>query len=244
MIRRPPRSTHCISSAASDVYKRQEEKKEEQEKIKLLIKMVSPIEEFELEFPLDEPIEKVKDAIRLRHSEYVAKDRLKLFYKGNELADDVTLKNMFKGKLIPLEVILILLVLKEPKRNDEDPINPFPVFLHVFKHKHRLKIQPSETKHCIPTLTHSNNEDPNAWMKRMPLRDEHYNKLLKEYVVENELVDEEELLRLKVLNEFPGYWHMFNWYSIFWIYQIVGYFAGVSEGLRFVVFLSFCLAYY
>ena len=24
MIRRPPRSTHCISSAASDVYKRQE----------------------------------------------------------------------------------------------------------------------------------------------------------------------------------------------------------------------------
>ena len=25
MIRRPPRSTHCISSAASDVYKRQEE---------------------------------------------------------------------------------------------------------------------------------------------------------------------------------------------------------------------------
>ena len=26
MIRRPPRSTHCISSAASDVYKRQLEK--------------------------------------------------------------------------------------------------------------------------------------------------------------------------------------------------------------------------
>ena len=26
MIRRPPRSTHCISSAASDVYKRQAEK--------------------------------------------------------------------------------------------------------------------------------------------------------------------------------------------------------------------------
>ena len=25
MIRRPPRSTHCISSAASDVYKRQDE---------------------------------------------------------------------------------------------------------------------------------------------------------------------------------------------------------------------------
>eukprot|EP00826_Nyctotherus_ovalis_P013742 TRINITY_DN13757_c0_g1_i9.p1 TRINITY_DN13757_c0_g1~~TRINITY_DN13757_c0_g1_i9.p1 ORF type:complete len:128 (+),score=35.91 TRINITY_DN13757_c0_g1_i9:25-384(+) len=28
MIRRPPRSTHCISSAASDVYKRQELKSE------------------------------------------------------------------------------------------------------------------------------------------------------------------------------------------------------------------------
>eukprot|EP00975_Prorocentrum_lima_P024059 5062021-Prorocentrum_lima.AAC.1 len=27
MIRRPPRSTHCISSAAPDVYKRQDERK-------------------------------------------------------------------------------------------------------------------------------------------------------------------------------------------------------------------------
>ena len=28
MIRRPPRSTHCISSAASEVYKRQERERE------------------------------------------------------------------------------------------------------------------------------------------------------------------------------------------------------------------------
>eukprot|EP00825_Cyclidium_porcatum_P050631 TRINITY_DN9095_c0_g1_i3.p1 TRINITY_DN9095_c0_g1~~TRINITY_DN9095_c0_g1_i3.p1 ORF type:complete len:100 (+),score=26.94 TRINITY_DN9095_c0_g1_i3:133-432(+) len=30
MIRRPPRSTHCISSAASDVYKRQQVKQSQQ----------------------------------------------------------------------------------------------------------------------------------------------------------------------------------------------------------------------
>lgn len=220
-----------------------EEKKEGQDKIKLLIKMVSPSEEFELEFPLDEPIEKVKDAIRLRHSEYVAKERLKLFYKGNELANDATLKSMFKGKLIPLEVILILIISKESKSN-ENLIDSLLVFLHVFKHKHRLKIQPSKTKPCTPILTHSTNEDPNDWIKATPLRDEHYNKLLKNLVMGDELVDEEELMRQKVLNEFPGYRHMLNWYSIFWIYQIVGYFASVSQGLRFILFLFFCLGYY
>jgi len=31
MIRRPPRSTHCISSAASDVYKRQERREATEE---------------------------------------------------------------------------------------------------------------------------------------------------------------------------------------------------------------------
>eukprot|EP00826_Nyctotherus_ovalis_P056458 TRINITY_DN7625_c0_g1_i1.p1 TRINITY_DN7625_c0_g1~~TRINITY_DN7625_c0_g1_i1.p1 ORF type:complete len:131 (-),score=23.87 TRINITY_DN7625_c0_g1_i1:289-660(-) len=42
MIRRPPRSTHCISSAASDVYKRQVKYRECKEKIyKLLLSVVA-----------------------------------------------------------------------------------------------------------------------------------------------------------------------------------------------------------
>eukprot|EP00826_Nyctotherus_ovalis_P040326 TRINITY_DN3969_c0_g1_i2.p1 TRINITY_DN3969_c0_g1~~TRINITY_DN3969_c0_g1_i2.p1 ORF type:complete len:201 (+),score=66.94 TRINITY_DN3969_c0_g1_i2:22-603(+) len=56
MIRRPPRSTHCISSAASDVYKRQvidskleEEAAESKEKIKSEVKR-----EYELEIKGEE----------------------------------------------------------------------------------------------------------------------------------------------------------------------------------------------
>ena len=38
MIRRPPRSTHCISSAASDVYKRQERKRERESERETIVR--------------------------------------------------------------------------------------------------------------------------------------------------------------------------------------------------------------
>jgi len=40
MIRRPPRSTHCISSAASDVYKRQ--MKGQEEVVELRVPEIKP----------------------------------------------------------------------------------------------------------------------------------------------------------------------------------------------------------
>eukprot|EP00825_Cyclidium_porcatum_P002083 TRINITY_DN10962_c0_g1_i1.p2 TRINITY_DN10962_c0_g1~~TRINITY_DN10962_c0_g1_i1.p2 ORF type:complete len:160 (+),score=32.36 TRINITY_DN10962_c0_g1_i1:130-609(+) len=59
MIRRPPRSTHCISSAASDVYKRQYQRRVHGNSLRALIKYLDHISDEDivnLEIPTGVPL--------------------------------------------------------------------------------------------------------------------------------------------------------------------------------------------
>eukprot|EP00825_Cyclidium_porcatum_P051583 TRINITY_DN9542_c0_g1_i1.p2 TRINITY_DN9542_c0_g1~~TRINITY_DN9542_c0_g1_i1.p2 ORF type:complete len:148 (-),score=46.60 TRINITY_DN9542_c0_g1_i1:642-1085(-) len=63
MIRRPPRSTHCISSAASDVYKRQVSTQSTWEKVKYLERKL--YEKSEQVQSQGKDIQKLRDTIKV-----------------------------------------------------------------------------------------------------------------------------------------------------------------------------------
>eukprot|EP00825_Cyclidium_porcatum_P004233 TRINITY_DN11971_c0_g1_i1.p2 TRINITY_DN11971_c0_g1~~TRINITY_DN11971_c0_g1_i1.p2 ORF type:complete len:101 (+),score=21.79 TRINITY_DN11971_c0_g1_i1:81-383(+) len=64
MIRRPPRSTHCISSAASDVYKRQIESKYSH-----LLEAASNIQQA-IDAIIDEQLEEIRVYVNSRVSNF------------------------------------------------------------------------------------------------------------------------------------------------------------------------------
>ena len=64
MIRRPPRSTHCISSAASDVYKRQKDDLFKISKdIEKEMKVAADLLEFEVAARLRDELKEIKKEI-------------------------------------------------------------------------------------------------------------------------------------------------------------------------------------
>eukprot|EP00826_Nyctotherus_ovalis_P013050 TRINITY_DN13492_c0_g1_i2.p2 TRINITY_DN13492_c0_g1~~TRINITY_DN13492_c0_g1_i2.p2 ORF type:complete len:135 (+),score=57.20 TRINITY_DN13492_c0_g1_i2:24-407(+) len=76
MIRRPPRSTHCISSAASDVYKRQTKRKLK-ESLVLSAKLLEKQKE----------VEKLSEKLKERESEYEKQaEETKLYKRLTESA--------------------------------------------------------------------------------------------------------------------------------------------------------------
>jgi len=110
-----------------------ERKKEEVKKtIEVTIKVVSYEEELKHNFPLDSLISDIKTYIQLHHSEHFSKNHQRLFYKGKELSNEDTLKSIFKGRAIPLEVILILLFSLPFDKSEEELKNTLLVCVHVF----------------------------------------------------------------------------------------------------------------
>eukprot|EP00825_Cyclidium_porcatum_P031837 TRINITY_DN33784_c0_g1_i1.p4 TRINITY_DN33784_c0_g1~~TRINITY_DN33784_c0_g1_i1.p4 ORF type:complete len:110 (+),score=38.80 TRINITY_DN33784_c0_g1_i1:99-428(+) len=79
MIRRPPRSTHCISSAASDVYKRQLVKYSKES-------LVNDQKKINEQFQVNELIEKLMEDNAAKQK---AIDRRKLFQQLPQLPEDI-----------------------------------------------------------------------------------------------------------------------------------------------------------
>jgi len=86
-------------------------------------------------------------------------------------------------------------------------------------------------------------EEDEEWIHKTPILDKHYAKLIEEYGKENDLINEEKMMKLKVLSEFPDYWPIFNWNSILFLLYTVYFLAPLTEGLYYIGFLIFCLVY-
>lgn len=220
-----------------------DENKDIQEQlINIRIKAISSNKEISSSFPLDTTISSIKDYIQLHHSEAFAKDRQRLFHNGKELEDKMTIKGIFSNKLIPVEVIFILFLSKAGKKVNVADNNTLLVCLHVFDYKQQVKeLNTPAKKLYYQFLIYREGSEV---LKRIPLRDENFKKLMKDYAEENELFDSEELMKQKVLNEFPGYGELFK---PFWIYWMFGITLGLdigNGGIRLLIFAVVVVIYY
>ena len=86
-------------------------------------------------------------------------------------------------------------------------------------------------------------KEDKEWIHKAPILDRHYAKLIEEYAKENDLVSEEKMMELKAINEFPGYWRIFTWNSIFFLFYTICFLGTLTDGLYHIAFLGFCFAY-